>query len=548
MVAPGTPWSIAFNGVELAEGEFSLITPESGSPYSFATAKLAVTQEMISAQSPYLVVTVRPDSADPVDAFYSSMNIGELTLEADPRPKMNITSNGTNLVITPTTYSETKTATGTIPNYDTNNTTGCLALSLSYSNIPTYSHYALICRDENQNVIYNRSNLTNLPASITIAIASNKIGNTGNKCILTLRDGNDQVTLATAEIDVSQLSIAHSQFNVTSSTTGITISPNTYNASKTMTGQVPYDTTSSSNKLTLTINLLNEVAYSAYYFVQVRSGNSSGTVLEGGNKTFPASVEITLDSTNVTNGLYVMVGLRGSATGSVTPIEAIRIDTSALTLEAAPTPVQAPDFAGVETGEFGGQVMFKMSPNYSTYYEFDPNNVFEAAALTYVNSETQDGHTIYYYEATPDGSNYCYIKYLDPSATWFACSDISTFSDYWLFTRTPNIAGATATSGVYEYGNQLSNIMLSNGFPCNAFYCIWNATNLGDYHYTQTQTTGGSFTYVDMSNAQFLVFATKGDSTTIPSTPIVFKLYNSTHSDYILISIDMSNITASLYS
>lgn len=48
-VAPGTPWSIAFNGVELAEGTFSTITPNSGSPYSFAGAKLAVTAEMISA-------------------------------------------------------------------------------------------------------------------------------------------------------------------------------------------------------------------------------------------------------------------------------------------------------------------------------------------------------------------------------------------------------------------------------------------------------------------------------------------------------------------
>lgn len=221
----------------------------------------------------------------------------------------------------------------------------------------------------------------------------------------------------------------------------------------------------------------------------------------------------------------------------------ITLDVSQITF--APVP---PNFAGVETGDLG-YTMFEMSTNYSTYYAFDPGNEFEASALNYIGSTTYDGHTKYEYEATPDFVNACHVKYLDSSLTWYACRNVINDNGIWLFTRTPVINNATATSGIYEYGGPLPSVMSGAGFPCNAFYCIWNAqpSTLGNYHYTfiGSQTPPS---LLDISNAGTLVFATKGDSTSIPSTPIEFKLYNSDASDYILISIDMSNITASQYS
>ena len=193
MVAPGTPWSIAFDGVEIAEGEFSTITPAGGKPsYSFAGAKLPITQEMISDQSPYLVVTVRSYGPDPMGSFYSSMNIGALTLAPDPRPKVNITSDTQGITISPSTYATSKTATGEAP-YDVATRKNVLGVALTTSGtIPAgpYTIEVFAQGDVMQQPIWYVAGASTIPQTIPIPLTSNEVG-TGKYITVNISGAND---------------------------------------------------------------------------------------------------------------------------------------------------------------------------------------------------------------------------------------------------------------------------------------------------------------------------------------------------------------------
>lgn len=448
MVAPGTPWSIASNGVELAEGTFSTITPDSGSPYSFTGAKLTVTQEIISAQNPYLVVTVRPDAEDPTKNFYSSMNIGALTLAPDPRPKVNITSNTTNVTISPSTYATSKTATGQVP-YDTTTQKNILSLALTTSGtLPTGPY--------------------------TIEVF--------------------------AQGDVTQQPIWH----------------------------------------------------------------------VAGASTIPQSIPIPLTSSEVGTGKYITVNTSGA---NDPEFNVITIDTSALTLEAAPTP-SAPGFEplGLESGL--GDPYY----NFFTIYPVTGRTTYKPQVngddaccieITYDSTTTVSGHTQYNYSAS---SNTVYpgVSYWRSPTDGLLFYNINqTIADTVIMTRstdTTTLFNRTSplqpTSGEFLAGIEGNDSsVVAGGFSSqiNAFVVFVldfeNDDPNNPYHYILKDSTNPSGGKIDMKvetdyyHGLIMIFAIAGaNSTTIPQNNIVFKLYNSTGSDYVIINIDMSNVTATEWS
>lgn len=198
---------------------------------------------------------------------------------------------------------------------------------------------------------------------------------------------------------------------------------------------------------------------------------------------------------------------------------------------------------------------------------YNPRVNFDDACcikITYDSTTTVSGHTQYNYSASSD-SDYTGVRYWRSPTDGLMLSNIGqaiavtvimtrSTDTTTLFNRTSPLQ---PTSGEFLAGIKGNDSNVTGGFSSqiNAFVVFSldfeNDDPNNPYHYILKDSTNPSGSKIDTKvmtdqyYGQTMIFAIAGaNSTTIPQNNIVFKLYNSTGSDYITINIDMSDVTA----
>ena len=131
------------------------------------------------------------------------------------------------------------------------------------------------------------------------------------------------------------------KMNITSADVKTTITPSTFNVAKAATGEAPYNTSNSYNYLALSL------AYGGtwdqnYYKIVVYDDSATqiwDSPIYAGSTNLPTVIGINpITSSNVGTGKYIDITIYSGETSQTqsTAVNTIRIDTSALTLEAAP--------------------------------------------------------------------------------------------------------------------------------------------------------------------------------------------------------------------
>ena len=342
-VPSGTTYSLegTYNGssgnIQITDGTFSSLDEVS--------MTFSVPSEMIGQTgATFILMFEDPDT----NRDYFAYDVTGLTLAPDPTPRMNITSADVKTTITPATFNVAKTATGQVP-YNTSGSYNYLALSLAYTGTWDQNYYKIVAYDNSATQIWDTpvyAGSTNLPSVIGInPITSSEIG-TGKYLDITIFSGETAQSQSTAvntiRLDTSALTLEPEPINginITSNTSGVTISPSAYNTSKTATGQVPYDTTASANILSLENTVLGTIPSGTYVIEVFAQGDTMQQPLwyTSGASTIPQYIPIPLTNANVGTGKYITVNF--TAQGTTPEFEIITIDTSALTLESTPTPM-----------------------------------------------------------------------------------------------------------------------------------------------------------------------------------------------------------------
>lgn len=157
--------------------------------------------------------------------------------------------------------------------------------------------------------------------------------------------------IETVTIDVSALTIQPFENNIVTTDSGISITPSTYSTTKTVTGEVPYDTQSNKNLLNVSCSYNCNPSRSYYVIQVVNSSNSiiynSGNIATGSLPN-PNSFSIPITNNEIGVGEYITVNMytRANQSGTLYPLgQSIVLDTSALTLETSPTMTPYLDFA-----------------------------------------------------------------------------------------------------------------------------------------------------------------------------------------------------------
>ena len=129
--------------------------------------------------------------------------------------------------------------------------------------------------------------------------------------------------------------------NITSADQLTTITPATFNTAKTATGQAPYNTTGSYNYIAL--NLAYTGSWDQNYYKIVAYDDTAtqiwDTPVYAGSNNLPTVIGINpITSSNIGTGKYIDITIFSGETAQSqsTAVNTIRIDTNALTLEAAP--------------------------------------------------------------------------------------------------------------------------------------------------------------------------------------------------------------------
>lgn len=554
-VPSGTTYSLegTYNGVganiQITDGTFSTLDE--------LDLTFSVPSEMIGQTgATFILMFEDPDN----NRDYFTYDVTGLTLAPDPTPRVNITSDTTNVTISPSTYATSKTATGQVP-YDTTAQGNVLSVALTTSGtIPTgpYTIEVFAQGDVMQQPIWYVAGASTIPQSIPIPLTSSNVG-TGKYITINISGANDpEFNIIT--IDTSALTLAPvpaPRVNVTSGTTGVTVTPATYSGSKTATGQVPYDTTTSANPITF--NLTYDGTWSGNYSMVVfywdeHQNRNSITQLNFTDSNKPASVTFNATTTN----LAIAIGFTVIQNGGL--IDDPEVDTSALTLEAAPTPPtpSAPDFylEGLEAGlgdesyDFFSVRALTGDIGYSHKINYDDACCLE---IVYDSATTVSGHTQYNYSAY-SSTYYPGINYWQSPTDGLMIEQAAGMGGCTIMTRATNTndlfnktSPLQPTSGEFLSGIAGSNTFAGRNFSSqiNAFgflSCDFEDSS-SPYHYILRDSTNPSGQKVNVANHINMIFAIAGaDGTTIPQNDIVFKLYNSDGSDYIIINVDMSNV------
>lgn len=278
------------------------------------------------------------------------------------------------------------------------------------------------------------------------------------------------------------------------------------------------------------------------------SGNMGNFIDGTGTDVFV----IKINSTDSSFNNYPIIIQNINESGS---FASVNLKLENCTFEPAPTPVQAPDFSGIMAGDYGASALFEQTANYVTYYGYIPDGNYATSLastteLTYVDSTITSGHTQYNYTMTddPGGGDTEGIGYLtpsDPSNPYFGSRNWVDTGDNSYIIMWPgngvNLSGG-GTGTDYIYGDNVFNAFAQTGSTYNAYIAIWNATTLGDYHYIIKGFDHS--TVVDISNSSMLIFALPNVTSNMSGRSIKFHLYNSTKTDYIIINIDISGVTA----
>lgn len=357
------------------------------------------------------------------------MDISALTLAPDPTPRMNVTSANQAITITPATFNVSKTATGQVP-YTTIYGYNYLPLGFAYTGTWDQNYYRIDIDDDAGNHVYMNfyTGSTNLPSVIDVTnITSSHVG-TGKYLDVKIYGGETSwpdTLINSIRIDTSALTLAPDptptpeKMNVyTDSANSIIITPNTYAAQKSATGQVGYNIISRANKGWLNLAYITPQTTS-YHFFKVTGYDSSNNVI--GESTAredrkPGAIEITFGQSTVGTGEYITLILYGGLNSSdiTNVIDTITVDTSALTLEAAPQGVYIyatngptispktnyPNNNGTITGEVSWDEM--ASSNHLDMWVFSTNTNLD---ITIVDANGTTLDTITY-----DTNNKLYIE------------------------------------------------------------------------------------------------------------------------------------------
>ena len=236
-------------------------------------------------------------------------------------------------------FGNTKTISGQVP-WDSTTSSNVMQLTAyPFFDVPSGTTYSLegTYNGVGANIQITDGTFSTLDElDLTFSVPSEMIGQTGATFILMFEDPDNNRDYFT--YDVTGLTLApdpRPRVNITSDTTNVTISPSTYATSKTATGQVPYDTTAQGNVLSLALTTSGTLPTGPYTIEVFAQGDVMQQPLwyVAGASTIPQSIPIPLTSSEVGTGKYITVNTSGA---NDPEFSIITIDTSALTLEAAP--------------------------------------------------------------------------------------------------------------------------------------------------------------------------------------------------------------------
>lgn len=155
-------------------------------------------------------------------------------------------------------------------------------------------------------------------------------------------DSNDE-PYCVQYMDISALTLAPDptpRMNVTSADQAVTITPATFNTAKTATGEAPYNTSSAYNYLPLSLAYTGTWNDNYYKIIMFDSNGISRweTPTYMGSSNLPSVIGVEITDAYIGSGQYIDISIFGAETPTSfdTATNTIRIDTSALTLEAAP--------------------------------------------------------------------------------------------------------------------------------------------------------------------------------------------------------------------
>lgn len=237
-------------------------------------------------------------------------------------------------------FGNTKTISGQVPWDSTTSSNRMQLTAYPFFDVESGTTYSLegTYNGAGANIQITDGTFTTLDElDMTFSVPSEMIGQTGATFILMFEDPDNNRDYFT--YDVTGLTLAPDptpRINVTSDTTGVTITPATYNTSKTATGQVPYDTTAQGNVLSVALTTSGTLPTGPYTIEVFAQGDVMQQPIwyTTGASTIPQSIPIPLTSNEVGTGKYITVNFSGA---NDPEFIIVTINTSALTLEPDPS-------------------------------------------------------------------------------------------------------------------------------------------------------------------------------------------------------------------
>lgn len=236
-------------------------------------------------------------------------------------------------------FGGTKYISGQVPWDSTTNSNRMQLTAYPFTDVPSGSTYSLqgTYQGAGANIQILDGTFTTLDElDMTFSVPSEMIGQTGASFILMFEDPDSNRDYFV--YDVTGLTLAPDptpRVNVTSGTTGVTVTPATYSANKTATGQVPYDTTTSANPITFNLAYTGTWSGSytmiVFYWDEYHNRNQIGSNYNFTGNAGPASITFNATAANLVDSVGFVV-LQNSDV-----IAEPEVDTSAVTLEPDPS-------------------------------------------------------------------------------------------------------------------------------------------------------------------------------------------------------------------